>query len=176
MDAVPRIETLDRRQCLDLLRRASVGRFAFSVPDGPPGVVPVSYVVDGAQGDEAVVVRTSHGSQVGRAAIGQQVAFEVDDIRTSQHEGWSVVVTGRAVEVDDDADAERLSGRLRAWAPGIKDLFLCIPVEQVTGRMVSSRERVIQLPEAPPPRWRDAQGWAPATRTPAHYTTDFDGR
>lgn len=176
MEDLPRIETLDRRGCVDLLRQVTVGRLAFSVPAGPPGIVPVSYVLDGDAGEESVVLRTTEGSRLGRAAVGAQVSFEVDDIRPRTREGWSVVVSGTAVLVEDAEELSRVAGRLTAWAPGFKDLVVRVPVEVVTGRRVGTAEQVIQLPEPPAPRWQERAGWSRATRTAAEYQSDFDGR
>ncbi|MFC3690014.1 pyridoxamine 5'-phosphate oxidase family protein [Aquipuribacter hungaricus] len=176
MEGLPRIETLDRRTCLELLAGAEVGRMVYAVPSEPPGVVPVSYVLDGPPGHEAVVVRTTHGSRLGRAVPGTAVSFEVDEIRTTTHEGWSIVASGVAEEVRDADVVRRVEERLRAWAPGYKDLVLRVPLERVSGRRLLSRDRVIQLPESPAPRWRQDAGWTPATRTAAEYRTDFDGR
>lgn len=192
MDGLPRIETLDRPCCVALLAGSSVGRLAFTVPppgrpvlggspptaqeQQPPGVVPLSYVMDGAEGEESLVFRTTHGSRLGRAVLGAPVSFEVDDLRASAHEGWSVVVGGRARQVVDPAELERLARRLVPWAPGFKELFLRLPLEHVTGRRLLSHDRVIELPETPSPRWRTPEGWAPPTRTAAEYSTDFDGR
>ena len=184
MVASPRIVTLDRHQCLELLASAQVGRLAFaptgsaaltSTPEGrevAPHVVPVSFVLD----RDSVVVRTTHGSHLGRSAPGTAVTFEVDEIRPGLQEGWSVVVSGQATTEEDPTETRRLAGLLQAWAPGFKDLWLRIPLTHLTGRRLVASEQVIQLPESPRPRWREEQGWTPPVRTSAHYTTDFDGR
>lgn len=176
MEGLPRIETLDRPSCVQLLRSAAVGRLVFAVPSEPPGVVPVTFVVEGPPGAEHVVVRTTRGSRLSRSAPGSVVSFEVDDIQASTHEGWSVVASGTAVEVTDPAEVRRVGERLEAWAPGFQDVFVRVPLSTLTGRRLVSRERVIQLPDSPSPRWREVSGWAPATRTAAQYSTDFDGR
>ena len=177
----PRIETLDRQACVGLLRRAQVGRVAFVDPDAPAGttaphVVPVSFVVDGDGPQAEVVVRTTHGSRLGERSPGALVTFETDELRPGAREGWSVLVTGRAARETDEVRTARLAGRLRAWAPGFKTLWLRIPLEHVSGRRLVSSERVVELPDTPAPRWREPRGWTPATRTAAEYTTDFDGR
>lgn len=176
MDGQPRIESLDRRACVELLARATVGRLVFSVPPEPPGVVPVTYVLDGHGGEQSVVLRTAQGSRLGRAAVGAPVSFEVDDIHEATHEGWSVVVTGTATCVTDETEVARLADRLTSWAPGFTDLFVRVPLERVTGRRLRTQERVIQLPETPAPRWPEQSGWSRATRTAAEFQNDFDGR
>ncbi|MGJ7440905.1 pyridoxamine 5'-phosphate oxidase family protein [Aquipuribacter sp. MA13-13] len=179
----PRIETLTRPQCVALLRQAQVGRVAFVDPgadpaDAAPHVVPVAFVVDGVGPgpDVEVVVRTTAGSRLARAAPDRLVTFEADEVCAGSREGWSVVVTGRASRETDEVRSARLAGRLQAWAPGFKTQWLRIPLQQVSGRRLVSVERVIELPDAPAPRWREPRGWAPPTRTAAEYATDFDGR
>lgn len=166
-----------------LLRRAQVGRVAFVDPadgsqDAAPHVVPVAFVVDGVGTDPEVevVVRTTVGSRLGRAAPDRVVTFEADEVCPGSREGWSVVVSGRAARETDEVRTARLAGRLQAWAPGFKTQWLRIPLEQVSGRRLVSIERVVHLPDTPAPRWREPRGWAPATRTAAEYATDFDGR
>jgi nitroimidazol reductase NimA-like FMN-containing flavoprotein (pyridoxamine 5'-phosphate oxidase superfamily) len=178
MEPVRRIEVLDRSECMTLLSRCAVGRLAW-VPepaDGPPpapAVVPVSYTVDGA----SVVIRTTHGSRMGREAPGRAVAFEVDEVRRGpERVGWSVVASGVAHLESDPVETDRLAARLQAWAPGFKDLWLRVPLDQVSGRRVGSAEREIELPDHPAPRWREHEGWTPPTRTPAEFASDFDGR
>lgn len=176
MEGLSRIETLDRRRCLELLAQSSVGRLVFSVPSEAPGIVPVSYVMDGPPGSESVVVRTTHGSRLGSVAPGTAVSFEVDELRETTHEGWSVLASGVVEQVTDPEEVRRVDERLQAWAPGFKDLFLRVPLQKVSGRRLVSAEQVIQLPDSPTPRWRETGGWTPATRTAAQYSTDFDGR
>ncbi len=177
----PRIETLDRGECVALLGRASVGRVAFVDPADPPGstaphVVPVAFVVDG-EGDQAdVVVRTTQGSRLGERCPGTLVTFEADELQPGAREGWSVLVSGRASRDTDEVRTARLAGRLQAWTPGFKTLWLRIPLDDVSGRRLASSARVVELPSTPSPRWHEPRGWTPATRTAAEYATDFDGR
>ena len=82
----PGIEVLAREECLQLLRRTSVGRLAF-VAAGWPIALPVNYSFDG----EDLVVRTDPRSQLARAtrhAI--RVALEIDETRSLYQSGWSV--------------------------------------------------------------------------------------
>lgn len=195
MDALPRMETLDRHRCVELLAGAGIGRLAFELaPPRPagslaeprghddrpderqaPGVVPLSYLLDGPEGDESLVFRTTYGSRLGRSAVGSPVSFEVDELRPSAQEGWSVVVSGHAEQITDQAELERLGRRLQPWAPGFKELFLRLPLEQVSGRRLVAQHRVIELPDSPAPRWSTPEGWEPPTRRSAVYRTDFDG-
>lgn len=126
------LRDLERTDCLGLLTRGTVGRMAVSTPEGPH-VVPVNYVVI----DDTLAIRTSAYSILGTYARASLVAFEVDELDQRTHSGWSVQVRGRCfVETDP-----RLLTRLRAalddaWVGGARTLYLRLPLEQVTGRVV----------------------------------------
>ncbi|MFE2067426.1 pyridoxamine 5'-phosphate oxidase family protein [Streptomyces sp. NPDC059467] len=121
---------LDRSECLRLLARAPVGRVVHT-RQALPAVLPVNFALDG----EAVVVRTSATSELVRAVDGSVVAFEADEVDAGAHSGWSVVVTGPARLVTEQADHERLlrTGP-RSWVPWPQEVFLRIEPELVTGR------------------------------------------
>lgn len=123
------ISELSREQCVELLRDAEIGRVVFT-DRAMPAILPTTYIVDG----EHVVLRTAAGSRLARAAQGAVLAFEVDDIRPAQREAWSVVVTGQAVIESEPGQLRRLDGLLSAWAPGMRDAFVRIPMTMVSGR------------------------------------------
>ena len=167
-----------------LLRATQVGRVAFVDP-GPEGgsargaaprVVPVSFVLDGDEPDLRVVVRTTQGSRLGERAPGTLVTFEADELRPASREGWSVLVTGRAARETDEVLTARLAGRLQAWAPGFKTLWLGSRWSRCPGdgwcppSASCSCRRARRHAGASPTAGR------PATRTSAEYATDFDGR
>ena len=108
-----RIEPLDQDECMRLLAfKSFVGRVGFVV-DGQPYVLPVNYIADG----DSVVFCTGSGTKLTALKGGARVAFEVDDSRPLYHAGWSVLVTGVAAEVTDEAELDRLRrGPLRSWA------------------------------------------------------------
>lgn len=124
------LEVLDREECLRLLSNCHVGRLALSI-DALPVILPVNFVVH----DDKVVFRTAAGTKLSAAARSAVVAFEVDNIEPLRHEGWSVLVTGRAHEISDPAVVRELSRLpLRPWAPGSRDHFIAIDTERVSGR------------------------------------------
>ena len=187
MEPVRRIEVLDRNECLALLSGRQVGRVAWTPEPvtaptpavahraglvGAPALVPVTFVLDG----DSVVIRTVHGSRLGREAPGRPVTFEADDVRTTTREGWSVIASGVARLETDPTETSRLAGLLQSWAPGFKDLWLRVPLQHVSGRRLGTAEREIELRDQPRPRWREPEGWTPRTRTPAEFANDFDGR
>ena len=124
------LEVLDRSECLRLLGAAHIGRLGLSI-DALPVILPINFVLD----DDKVIFRTAAGTKLSAAARSAIVAFEVDHIEPISHEGWSVLVTGRAYEVLDAlriAELERLP--LRPWAPGSRDHFISIDTDRISGR------------------------------------------
>jgi uncharacterized protein len=137
MNGASRIETLTPHQCRTLLDSAPVARVVFT-DHALPAILPVTFVVDG----ESVVFRTAQGSRLARAARGAVLAFEADELNPRTRTGWSVVVTGEAEIEEDQDEMHRLGAVLQPWVPGIKDVFIRIPLTVVTGR------RVLTLPAA----------------------------
>lgn len=127
-----RVETLTTAQCRDLLETAAVGRVVFT-DRGLPAILPVTFVVD----RDAVVLRTAEGSRLARAADDAVLTFEADEVHPASRTGWSVVVTGHARLEEDPAEQQRLAAVLQPWVPGIKDVFVRIPLTIVTGRRIS---------------------------------------
>ena len=129
------LTVLTPQECLTLLRShpVHVGRLGVTDTDGQPLIVPVNYRLVG----ESVIVRTEPSSLIAERAIGHRVAFQVDDFDAAWREGWSVLVQGRAEQVDDDDELERLRALpLRPWAPGERPLYLRIMPTFVTGRRI----------------------------------------
>lgn len=125
-----KLEALSEDRCWQLLSRKQYGRLAVSI-QGRPDIFPVNYRVD----DETIVVKTAAGLKLAAATLGTGVAFEVDAIDEIAHSGWSVVVLGTAVEIenlDELLEADRLL--LAPWAGEGKNRYVRIQPEQVTGR------------------------------------------
>ncbi len=107
------LEVLDRAASLRLLSTATVGRIGVT-DRALPTILPVNFIFDG----ERILIRTSVGTKLAAAAAGAVVAFEVDDFDPIYHSGWSVTVTGPALEVDDVEDLARIAAaHLPHWAP-----------------------------------------------------------
>ena len=127
-------ERLDEDECWALLEEDEVGRLAVSV-NGRPDIFPVNYVVD----ERSVVLRTAPGLKLAAAVLGAGVAFEVDGLDHDRHRGWSVVVAGRAEEIEGiepRLHAEDLP--LRPWTGGgDKPRFVRIVPDRVTGRRLA---------------------------------------
>ncbi|HZT64752.1 MAG TPA: pyridoxamine 5'-phosphate oxidase family protein [Acidimicrobiales bacterium] len=121
------LELLDQAECLRLLASQHVGRVGVSV-GSLPAIFPVNYAVDGDQ----VLFRTGEGTKLAVAVSGAVVAFETDWFDSFSHEGWSVLVVGRAEVVPEGDD----KARVRAWAPGERDRLVSIRAELVSGRRI----------------------------------------
>lgn len=124
------MEALDPAACWDLLRSAVVGRLAIAITNHPD-IFPVNYVVDHG----SVVFRTAEGTKLAGAVLGPAVAFEADGYDPDGGVAWSVVIKGRAVEID------QMLGRFDAadlplfpWHAAPKHRFVRIEPESITGR------------------------------------------
>lgn len=124
---------LEPVECLRLLRSGVVGRVALSTPEGPH-IVPVNYSVF----EDTIVVRTSTYSLLGTYGRNAMLALEVDDVDHDRHVGWSVVARGRAwAELDATAIAAMRSiWRPHPWATGVRNLYLRMRWENLSGRAI----------------------------------------
>jgi len=125
------LEVLPFDTCLGLLASVPVGRIGF-VSDGELVILPVNHLMDGRH----VVFRTAAGSKLSAAENGGLVAFEADSYDDLDRSGWSVVVSGFAEVIDDDAETGRLSSLgLHPWSTAIEHPFwIRIRPVSVSGR------------------------------------------
>jgi uncharacterized protein len=123
-------------ECEDLLSAARVGRLGVIV-DGRPEIFPINHVYDHASG---CVVFPTNASTKFRAALNwPTVAFEVDGVDPDDAGAWSVAVVGRAEELTDAVEIERLARQRSAlWAAGQSTRWLRIVPSKVTGRRISA--------------------------------------
>ena len=122
-------------ECLELLSGGVIGRVALSTPVGPR-IVPVNYAMFG----DAIVFRTAPYSELGTYGWNNELAFEVDHIDYERHQGWSVVVLGRAELIEDADELRRIkqSWDPRPWAGGQRNLYLRLTWRDVTGRRIGA--------------------------------------
>ena len=125
------LEILPFAECLRLLASVPVGRVGFFA-DGEMVILPVSHVVDG----QDLVFQTARGSKLSAAEGRNAVTYEADEYDEQTRSGWSVVVTGRAEVIYEDAEIERLSRLgLHPWATAVERPFwIRIRANAVTGR------------------------------------------
>lgn len=118
-------------QCLELLRHEEVARVAMCTPIGPR-ILPVNYTVHG----DSVFFRTMPYSLLGTYGRESELAMEVDRLDYDAHDGWSLVVLGRASMVEE---SERLREIRVGWDPdpwvgGRRYLYLQLRIREITGR------------------------------------------
>jgi nitroimidazol reductase NimA-like FMN-containing flavoprotein (pyridoxamine 5'-phosphate oxidase superfamily) len=128
----PVLQTLTAAECYDLLSPGGVGRVAFTTADGPV-VLPVNYAMAG----RTVIFRTAPDTLLAGYLDGP-AGFEVDRLDEALSQGWSVLVTGRAVRVRSDAEVRQLERRtdIRPWAGGARDVYVRIIPRKITGRRI----------------------------------------
>ena len=126
----PHLNTLTREECLELLRGAVVGRIGY-VADGMATIIPVNFAL--VHGD--IVFCTAKGSTLSWLSMRGHVAFEADESRPAEHEGWSVLVRGVAREVTDPEELAVLRrGHLRSWLRSPHEHWVRISIDTISGR------------------------------------------
>jgi hypothetical protein len=125
------LQALPRQRSLDLLASVPYGRVVFS-QRALPAIRPVNHLLH----DGEVIIRTNLGSALSvettlSGAI--VVAYEADMIDAATQTGWSVVVTGSARAVLDEADVLRYERALCPWIDDGKNTVIRISIDLVTG-------------------------------------------
>ena len=139
------ITILEANTCWELLRSSEVGRLATSIRNHPD-IFPVNFIVDHG----TVVFRTAEGTKLAAAVLGASVAFEVDGYDAEAGEAWSVVIKGRAVEIERMQDVfDALDLPLFPWHAAPKHRFVRIVPDDVSGRRfhVVDASRLGRAPE-----------------------------
>jgi len=128
----PVLETLTAEECFDLLSSGGVGRVAFNTTNGPI-VLPVNYAMAG----RTVIFRTAPDTLLA-GYLDCRAGFEVDGLDEALSQGWSVLVTGRAVRVTSEAEVSHLERfvSVRPWAGGARDVYVRIIPRAITGRRI----------------------------------------
>lgn len=128
----PELRDLGLEECRALLSTHGVGRVAVSTAEGP-AVVPVNYEVI----DDTIAYRTAPDS-LPAAAVGAEVAFEVDHVDDAMSQGWSVLAVGPARVVTEPDLVKRLSGHAHTepWAGGEREMWVSIRPTRLTGRRI----------------------------------------
>jgi nitroimidazol reductase NimA-like FMN-containing flavoprotein (pyridoxamine 5'-phosphate oxidase superfamily)/nucleotide-binding universal stress UspA family protein len=123
------VEELTTAACWSVLGAARVGRLAVCM-DGSPRIFPINYVVD----EQTIVFRTAPGSKLD-ASRNATVAFEVDDYDVDSGQASSVIIEGRASEINEAAEWDRALGLpLFPWHVAPKGHFVRITPETMSGR------------------------------------------
>jgi nitroimidazol reductase NimA-like FMN-containing flavoprotein (pyridoxamine 5'-phosphate oxidase superfamily) len=124
------IGVLSTDECLRMLGSTVVGRLAISIA-GHPDIFPINYILD--RGD--VVFRTAEGTKLAAAVLGAGVAFEIDGFDAESGDAWSVLVKGRAVEIEHRRELhDALALPLFPWHAAPKHHFVRIEADEISGR------------------------------------------
>ncbi len=101
-----------------------------------PAIRPVNHLIDG----RTIVIRTHLGAAItargsdGRpAAQGSVVCYEADELDPARRTGWSVIVTGMARLVTDQAEADRYAAAIEPWIAGDLNQVVTIEPQFITG-------------------------------------------
>lgn len=132
IDGPTSMEHLAPQECWSLLASAPVGRVGVLV-NSAPEIYPVNHAVDG----ETIVFRTDPGTKLEAVDRSPSVCFQVDGLDLDARGGWSVLVKGKAVELDSAADlltAAELP--LSFWGSGDKSHWVRIVPTEITGRRI----------------------------------------
>jgi nitroimidazol reductase NimA-like FMN-containing flavoprotein (pyridoxamine 5'-phosphate oxidase superfamily) len=126
------LRTLSPAECIGLLEPGGIGRVGFASAEGIM-VLPVNFAVTG----KAIIFRTAPDTLLALYADAQ-VSFEVDRFDAALHEGWSVLVHGRAHKVTEERAVKQLEDltHLRPWAPGARDVYVRIAPARISGRRI----------------------------------------
>lgn len=130
----PQLRDIGPEECRTLLSTHGVGRIAVSASDGRPAVVPVNYDVI----DDAIVFRTAP-NLTPAAAVGTEVAFEVDHMDEHLSQGWSVLAVGPASVVTEPDAVRRLTEHAHTtpWPGGERGMWVSIRLAHLTGRRIT---------------------------------------
>jgi uncharacterized protein len=127
-------ECLPEDECHQLMASVSFGRIVYT-RQAMPAVDVVNFALDG--GD--IVIRTDAAGRLAAATRAAVVAFEVDDVGTVGHRGWSVTAVGRSREVTDPEEITRLRRiGLRPGPPGEEEHFIKITPGILNGRRLAA--------------------------------------
>lgn len=133
------VQELSRDECRELLKRGVLGRLA-TAAGGEPDIYPVNYFSDG----DSILIRTAPGTKLLELTVHSAVAFETDAY--TDDEAWSVVVHGRARQLDHQSEIDEAEkAPLQPWIPTLKYRYIHIDIDALSGR------RFLRRPE--PERW-----------------------
>ena len=121
------VTQLSPEECWQMLREEEFGRLAFRLVD-EVHITPVNYAVD----HDTLLFRTAGGNKLLSAAMGAEVAFEVD--RYDDDHARSVVLRGTSRILDEDEEHRADNVPLRPWVGTPKYNVVEVSPRVVTGR------------------------------------------
>ena len=122
------VQELDRAECRELLKQGVLGRLATAV-GGEVDIFPVNYYSDG----DSILIRTAPGTKLLELTVHSAVAFETDGY--TDEEAWSVVVHGRARQLEQQAEIDEADrAPLQPWVPTLKYCYIHVDITALSGR------------------------------------------
>lgn len=129
--------TLEREECLRLLREAAVGRVVVLTAGQTPVIRPVNFVFD--ERSQSVVFRCSGGTKLISLLAAARAWFEVDEIDAANRTGWSVIIAGVTEPVTQRHEVARLERlALHSWVTGPDAHWIRIRARVVSGRRIQA--------------------------------------
>jgi len=114
-----------------LLQQERIGRLGLSV-GSLPVILPVNYVVDGA----TILFRSEEGEKTHAAEQGSVACLEIDWIDRFEHDGWSVMATGRLAIVPPERAEAYARFPLVPWALRGENRLIELGIELLSGRSI----------------------------------------
>ena len=125
---------LSSEDCQRLLRAGTAGRVAVSSPEGPH-IVPVNYAVSATRSSSAP--RRTACSALTRATACWPSRSTSSTTTGSTAGAWSRAVAARS-STTRSSSTLRTRDAPRAWASGARDLYLRLPLTELTGRKLGA--------------------------------------
>jgi nitroimidazol reductase NimA-like FMN-containing flavoprotein (pyridoxamine 5'-phosphate oxidase superfamily) len=120
---------LSTEECWKLVEGREFARLAWNSATGPI-VLPVNFVVH----EHAIWMRTTAYSAIAEEVDESQIAVEMDDINQETHDGWSVLLRGRAEVLYHENQVPDAVHALHTWPAGVRPLWVRLRPDIVTGR------------------------------------------
>ena len=140
---------LTRPECMEHLRRVSIGRIGASI-DALPVILPVHFALFL---ENSVLFRTIPGTKLDAATVGAVVAFQADAQDPFGGTHWSVLLQGIASSVTDQSvELEARSIPIKPWTAVHREQRLGrIEATNLSGRRfrIAGDGPVIEFPDAP---------------------------
>ena len=125
-ETAPELRSLSLRECRRRLEEGGIARVAIHTGKAPL-LRPVNFLAR----EDHLVVRTGEGAILAAARRREPASLEIDGIDPLEHTGWSVIVVGTLLELPDDEARRHLP--LRPWASGLKDRFVALSLDEISG-------------------------------------------
>jgi uncharacterized protein len=125
---------LSTHECREHLNRGTMGRLAFSTPNGLR-IVPLNYATNG----DVIAFRTVADSELGTYGEGAEAVFEIDEVDHAAEQGWSVVAFGRLERPSEDDEVWDIRGwrNPTPWSGDHRSFHMKLRWDRLTGRRVA---------------------------------------